>query len=171
MNTNTKTQFEISTENKAQIDRWLKKYPPEQKRSAVVEALLMVQEQNNGWLSEAAMQAVADYLCMPPIEVYEVATFYDMYELAPTGRHKIAVCTNVSCMLRGSDKIIHCIEKRLNIKMGETTQDGKFTLREVECLAACAGAPMCQIDNKAYHEHLTPEKMLELIDEIDQGAK
>lgn len=160
--------FEISTDIKKEIDQWLKKYPPEQKRSAVVTALLLVQEQNNGWLSESAMNAVADYLDLAKIEVYEVATFYDMYNLKPIGKHKINVCTNISCMLMGSDEILACIKEKLGISPGETTSDGLFTLKESECLAACGGAPMCQIDDKYYHENLTQEKMLALIDELKQ---
>ena len=162
--------FLIEESVKKEIDRWLTKYPPEQKRSAVVAALLSVQAQNGGWVSEAAMDAVADYLALPRIEVYEVATFYDMFELQPMGRHKISVCTNLPCMLRGSDDIVACLKKRLSIGLGETTQDGKFTLREAECLAACGGAPMCQIDDKEYHENLTPEKMLALIDRLEKGV-
>ena len=160
--------FTISDENKKKIDHWITKYPAEQKRSAVVPALLFVQEQNNGWLSESAMHAVADYLGLPRIEVYEVATFYDMYELKPIGKNKISICTNLSCMLRGSDEIVSCIKERLGISPGETTTNHKFTLREVECLAACGGAPMCQINDREYYENLTPEKMLFLIDRLDK---
>lgn len=158
--------FVISDAVCQQIDHWLTKYPPEQKRSAVVAALLLVQEQNGGWLSDAAMDAVADYLSLSPIEVYEVATFYDMYELKPVGKHKINICTNVSCMLRGSDDLVQRAKARLGIDFGETTEDGLFTLRESECLAACGGAPMCQIDDKTYHERLTPEKLETLINEL-----
>lgn len=162
--------FVISDDNKTKIDHWLTKYPPEQKRSAVVPALLYVQEQNEGWLSESAMDAVAEYLDLPPIMVYEVATFYDMFELKPIGKHKISVCTNLSCMLRGSDEIVSCLKRRLGIGLGETTKDRRFTLREVECMAACGGAPMCQIDDRDYHENLTPEKMLEIIDTLEKEA-
>lgn len=164
------TEFVISDDNKTKIDHCLTKYPKEQKRSAVIAALLFVQQQNGGYLSEAAMDAVAHYLDLPPIEVYEVATFYDMYELEQVGKHKIAICNNVSCHLRGSGDIIACVEKRLGIKVGETSKDGMFTLREVECMAACAGAPMCQIDDKQYHENLTSESMLALINELARGA-
>lgn len=165
MSTQTET-FKLSKEVTQEIDEWLKKYPSDQKRSAVVTALLLAQDQNGGWLSEAAMNAVADYLELSKIEVYEVATFYDMYDLHPTGKNKIRVCTNVSCLLCGAEEIIRCIEKKLGIKVGETTPDGKFTLRECECLAACVGAPMCQINDKYYYENLTPEKMEALIDDI-----
>lgn len=159
--------FELSKETKQHIDHWLTKYPADQRRSAVVASLLEVQKQNGGHLTDIAMNAVADYLQISHIEAYEVATFYDMYNLTPIGKHKIAVCTNISCMLRGSDEILSCVKKRLKIDVNETTPDGKFTLREVECLAACAGAPMCQIDDKHYHENLTSEKMNKLIDELE----
>lgn len=162
--------FVISDEVKAKIDHWLTKYPPEQKRSAVVPALLFVQEQNDGWLSEPAMDAVAEYLDQPRIAVYEVATFYDMFELKPIGKHKIGICTNLSCMLRGSDEIVACLKKRLGIELGETTKDRKFTLRETECMAACGGAPMCQVNDREYHENLTPEKMLAIIDQLEKEA-
>jgi NADH-quinone oxidoreductase subunit E len=165
--TETMTEiFIISHEVKQKIDHWLTKYPPEQKRSAVVAALLYVQEQNDGWLSQPAMAAVAEYLQITPIEVYEVVTFYDMYELKPRGRHKIGICTNISCLLRGAEEIAACAKQRLGIEFGESTPDGLFALRETECLAACGGAPMCQINDREYHENLTPEKMLALIEQL-----
>lgn len=150
--------FIISPKNKAEIDRWLTKYPPEQKRSAVITALLLVQEQNGGWLSQPAMDAVANYLQLAPIEVFEVVTFYDMYNLKPIGKNKISICTNISCMLCGAEEIIDTIRKRLGIHLGETTADGQFSLHECECLAACGGAPMCQINDQYYHLNLTAEK-------------
>lgn len=159
-------KFELSEAAKRHIDHWLKKYPPEQRQSAVVEALFVAQAQNDNWLSEAAMNAVAEYLQLPPIVVYEAASFYDMFNLKPIGKHKIALCTNISCLLRGSEDIEACIKKRLGIGLGETTPDGLFTLIEVECMAACANAPMCQVDDKAYVIDLTPEKMLAVIDEL-----
>src|SRR3989338_8862369 len=158
--------FELSKETKQHIDHWLTKYPADQRRSAVVASLLAAQEQNGGYLTNEAVNVVADYLRIPHIEAYEVATFYDMYNLKPMGKHKIAVCTNISCMLRGSDDIVAYLKKRLKIDLGETTSDGKITLREVECMAACGGAPMCQVDDKEYIENLTPEKMAEIIDEL-----
>jgi NADH-quinone oxidoreductase subunit E len=162
----TSETFMISEANKKEIDHWLTKYPKEQKRSAVIAALLLVQKQNGGWLSDAAMNAVADYLQLPHIAVYEVATFYDMYHLQPIGKHKISICTNVSCMLMGSDKIVACAKQRLGIGFGETTSNGLFTLQEMECMAACGGAPMCQVDDEKYYENLTEEKMLALLDEL-----
>lgn len=158
--------FELSPAAKQHIDHWLKKYPKEQKQSAVVEALFVAQAQNGGWLSEAAMNAVAAYLELAPIVVYEAASFYDMFNLKPVGKHKIAVCTNISCLLRGSDDIVACLKKRLGVDLGETTPDGRFTLKEVECMAACANAPMCQVDDKAYLVDLTPEKMHAVLDDL-----
>lgn len=160
------TTFELSQQTKQHIDHWLTKYPENQRRSAVVAALLEVQKQNGGHLTDEAMNAVADYLKIPHIEAYEVATFYDMYNLKPIGKHKIAVCTNISCMLRGADGIVDHLKKRLKINVNETTTDGKFTLREVECMAACCGAPMCQIDDKDYVENLTVEKIDTILDKL-----
>lgn len=159
-------KFQLSEAAKRHIDHWLAKYPPEQRQSAVVEALFVAQAENDNWLSEAAMNAVAEYLQLAPIVVYEAASFYDMFNLKPIGKHKIALCTNISCMLRGSEKITACLKQRLGIGLGETTADGMFTLKEVECMAACANAPMCQVDDKEYVVDLTPEKMLAVIDEL-----
>ncbi|GAB4358642.1 MAG: NADH-quinone oxidoreductase subunit NuoE [Gammaproteobacteria bacterium] len=156
----------INADSRAEIDRWIAKYPADQKQSAVMAALRIVQEQNGGWLTTELMDAVAEYLEMPPIAVYEVATFYSMYELKPVGKHKLCVCTNISCMLRGSEKIVEHLESRLGIKMGETTGDGKFTLKEVECLGACVNAPMLQLGNE-YHENLTPESVDALLDGLE----
>ncbi|MBI4357271.1 MAG: NADH-quinone oxidoreductase subunit NuoE [Gammaproteobacteria bacterium] len=150
--------FVISQSEQEEIDRWLLKYPPHQKQSAVLPALKIVQEKNGGWLATEHLDAVADYLSLPKIAVYEVASFYSLFDLKPVGKHKIYVCTNVSCMLAGSETIVGYLERRLGIKMGETTQDGCFTLKEAECLAACGGAPAMQIDN-TYYENLTPEKI------------
>lgn len=149
-----------------QIDKWLLKFPPEQKQSAVIYALHLVQTDNNGYLTEDLMDAVADYLDMPKIAVYEVASFYSMYELKPVGKHKICVCTNISCMLCGVEEISQHLQKRLGIQFGETTADGRYTLKSVECLAACGGAPAMQI-NKTYYEKLTPEKIDKILAELD----
>lgn len=153
----------ISAPSRAEIDQWVAKYPPEQKCSAVMSALRVVQDQNGGWLTNDLMDAVAEYLEMEPISVYEVASFYSMYELKPVGKHKICVCTNISCMLCGSDDVVAHLEKRLGVGLGQTTTDGKFTVKSVECLGACGGAPMMQI-GKLYHENLTPEKIDAIID-------
>ena len=148
-----------------QIDQWKKRYPEGQQRSAVMQALHYTQDANQGWLSRELMDAVADYLQLPHIAVYEVVSFYTMYNQEPVGRHVINVCTNISCMLSGSEKIMAHLKKRLDIGLNETTPDGKFTLREVECLAACAGAPMFEIGRK-YYENLTPEKIDTILDEM-----
>ena len=146
-----------------EIDAWVAKYPLNERQSAVMGALMIVQEEQ-GYLTSEAMDAVAAYLDMSPIAVYEVATFYTMYERSPTGRHVLNVCTNISCLLRGSSEIVKKLENKLQIKVGETTSDGRFTLRSVECLGACVNAPMMQI-NKNYHENLTPETLDSLLEE------
>ena len=150
-----------------EIDHWVAKFPKERKRSAVISALQAVQHENQGFLTQDLMDAVAEYLDLPPIQVYEVATFYSMFETDPVGRHCISVCTNISCMLCGSDEIVGYLEKKLDIKLGESTEDGKFYLkREEECLAACCGAPMMMV-NHDYHENLTPQKIDEILEELD----
>lgn len=156
----------LSAETRAEIDTWVAKYPEDQKQSACMAALRIVQDANGGYLTEALMDAVADYLEMPRISVYEVATFYSMYELKPVGKHKICICTNISCMLCGSDDVVAHLKKRLGIGLGETTEDGRITLKEVECLGACVGAPMFQI-GEHYHENLTPEKIDAILDQLD----
>ena len=151
---------------RAEIDDWLKRFPQDQKQSAVLAALHAVQHEE-GYLRPDMMDAVADYLDMPEIAVYEVASFYSMYSLKPVGRHTIAVCTNVSCMLCGGDEIVDYIEKKLGVATGESTPDGKFYIkREEECLAACCGAPMMQVDH-VYYENLTPERVDEILDNLD----
>ena len=162
----------ITKESKEQIDSWLKKYPPTQKRSAILPALHIVQHQNNGYLTEVLLNATAEYLGVPKIQVYEVVSFYSMFKLKPTGKHTISVCSNISCMLRGAENILEHVEKRLNIKAGETTKDGNYTLiREGECLAACCGAPMLQLDHQRYFEKLTVEKVDRLMDALDRGEE
>lgn len=156
----------LSDASRADIDRWVAKYPPEQKQSAVMAALRIAQEQNGGWLTEELIQAVAAYLEMEVMAVYEVASFYSMYELKPVGKHKICVCTNISCMLRGSDQVVEHLQQRLGIKLGETTADNRFTLKEVECLGACVNAPMFEL-NKNYYENLTPEAIDAILDGLD----
>jgi NADH-quinone oxidoreductase subunit E len=149
----------LSEHTRHEIDHWVAKFPPERKRSAVIAALRAAQHQNQGYLTSELMDAIAAYLSLPPIQVYEVASFYSMFETKLAGRLHISVCTNISCMLCGSDRIVEHIEKRLGIKTGESTPDGKFFLkREEECLAACNNAPMMMIDH-VYYENLTPEKV------------
>lgn len=147
----------MSAEKMAEINHWIAKYPANERQSAVMSALRIVQEQH-GHLTPELMDAVAEYLEMPAIAVYEVASFYTMYEKSPVGKHLVNVCTNISCKLRDSAKIVHYLEQKLQIKLGETTNDGRFTLRAVECLGACVNAPMMQVD-KDYHENLTTESI------------
>ena len=157
----------LSEHARHEIDLWLSKFPPERKRSAVIAALRAVQHDIGGYLTREAMDAVAEYIGLPPIQVYEVATFYSMFETKPVGRHSISVCTNISCMLCGGEDMLAHVEKRLGIKVGESTADGRFFLkREEECLAACCGAPMMVI-NGHYHENLTPTKVDELLDGLE----
>lgn len=147
------------------LDSWIVKYPVNQSRSALIPCMHLIQDANGGWLSEDLLKALAVYLDLPFISVMEVATFYTMFELSPVGKHKISVCTNISCQLNGSEAIVEHLQQRLGVKLGETTEDGKFTLREVECLGACCGAPMLLLDRQ-YHEFLTPEKVDELLEGI-----
>lgn len=155
----------LSVESLKKIDREIAKYPPDFKSSAVLAALHIAQA-DQGWLSVPTMDFVAEYLGMRPIQVYEVATFYSMYDLKPVGRHKISVCTNISCLLCGSDEIVAHLKRTLGIGFGETTADGRFTLKEVECLAACGGAPMFQI-GPIYYENLTPQRVDEILAALD----
>jgi NADH-quinone oxidoreductase subunit E len=156
----------LSAEVKAGIDKWVAKYPPERKSSAVMAALRLAQDANGGWLTPELIEAVAQYLEMPPIAAEEVATFYSMYEHKPVGRHKICICTNISCMLCNSDMVVNHLQNKLGIKFGEVTPDGKFSLKEVECLGACVNAPVIQIGN-TYYENLTPEKLDEILASLD----
>ncbi len=142
-------------------------FPNDQKQSAVLAALHVAQHQNKGFLTTELMDAVAGMLDMAPIAVYEVASFYSMYETAPVGRHNVAICTNISCMLMGSDDIVSHVEKKCGVKLGQSTPDGRIYLKvEEECLAACAGGPMMQVDH-VYHTNLTPEKVDKILDALD----
>jgi NADH-quinone oxidoreductase subunit E len=157
---------QLSAHVREEIDRWVAKFPPDRKRSAVISALHAVQHENNGFLTTELMDAVAAYLGLAPIHVYEVATFYSMFETKPVGRHHVSVCTNISCMLRGSQEVVDHVEKKLGIKTGESTSDGRIYLkREEECLAACTGAPMMMVDH-IFHENLTPESIDKILDEL-----
>lgn len=149
------------------IDSWTAKFPPDRKQSAVLAALREVQHENRGYLTVELMDAVADYLEMPRIAVYEVVSFYSMLETEPVGRHSVSVCTNISCMLCGADDIVEHIEKKLGIKVGESTSDDRIYLKqEEECLAACCGGPMMMVDH-VYYENLTKEKVDEILDGLD----
>lgn len=134
------------------------RFPSGRQRSAVLDALRLVQEENGGWLSVELMDAVAGELALPPIQVYEVATFYSMFEVRPVGRHCVSVCTNISCWLRGGEELLAHLESRLGISAGDSTADGRIFLKEEEeCLAACTGAPMMMVDH-SYHENVTPQE-------------
>ena len=163
------TETVVLTENvKEKIDAWVRKFPIGKHRSAIIGSLHAVQEHNKGYLTPELMDAVADYLGLQRIYVYEVATFYSMFQTEPVGRNEIAICTNISCMLSGSDLIVQHIENRLNIKLGESTKDGNiFLKKEEECLAACTGAPMMMV-NHQYIENLNIEKVNEILDELEQ---
>ena len=155
----------LSAECMNEIDSWIAKYPADQKQSAVMAALRVAQEAHC-FLTPELMDAVAVYLDMPAVAVYEVATFYTMYELRPVGRHVVNICTNISCKLRHSAEIVDAMEERLGVKLGETTADGRFTLRSVECLGACVNAPAIQVD-KDYHENLTREKIDQILEQYE----
>ena len=155
----------LSTESLALIDAEVAKYPPEQKQSAVMSALRIAQVEL-GWLSRDSIEYVARYLDMPAIAAYEVATFYNMYELAPVGRNKVTLCTNLPCQLQGADKIAEHLKTRLGIGFGETTADGRYTLKEGECMGACGHGPLCLHNNHTMHAGLTTESVDTLLDDM-----
>lgn len=157
----------LSDHIRNEIDHWKRRFPEDRQRSAVIGALHAVQHENEGYLTAEYMNAVADYLELPTIQVYEVATFYSMFQTKPVGRHNVAICTNVSCMLRGADDIVAHVERKLGIKLGDSTDDGRIYLKkEEECLAACCGAPMMMVDHK-YHENLSKARVDEILDGLD----
>ena len=157
----------LSDHVREEIEHWKARFPADRQRSAIIGALHAVQHENDGYLTPELMNAVAEYLELPSIQVYEVATFYSMFQTKPVGRHNVAICTNVSCMLRGAEEIVEHVENRLGIKLGESTEDGRIYLkREEECLAACCGAPMMMVDHK-YYENLTSEQVDEILDGLD----
>lgn len=155
----------LSQESLAKIDRELTKYPADRRQAAVMSALRIAQDEK-GWLSKEMVAYVAEYLGIPPIAALEVASFYNMYELEPVGQYKITVCTNISCMLRDSDVIVDHLQERLGIGFNETTPDGKFTLKEGECMGCCGGAPLFHINNKRMCEFLTKEKVDAILEEL-----
>ena len=156
----------LTEETCREIDRWMAKFPPGRQRSASLAALRAAQEQNDGFLTADLMDAVAEYLKLPPIQVYEVARFYSMFETHPCGRHHVSICTNISCLLNGGEELVAHAEKKLGIKVNESTPDGRIFLKEEqECLAACTGAPMMMVDH-VFHEHLTPEKLDAILDAL-----
>jgi len=157
----------LTEPTRQEIDHWVAKFPPGRQRSACIAALRAAQEQNHGYLTPQLMDAVAEYLQLPPIQVYEVATFYSMFETHPCGRHHVSICTNISCMLRGAEELVRHVEQRLGIKLGESTADERiFLKREEECLAACTGAPMMMVDH-IFYENLTPQSIDKVLDELE----
>ena len=157
----------LNEETRAKIDHWVAKFPPEHNRSALIQALLAAQDQNGGWISKDMTEAVADYLQVPPVWAFEVASFYSMIDTKPVGKHKVNICTNISCWLNGAEDIVSHVESKLGIGMGETTEDDRITLIvEEECLAACCGAPMMVVDGH-YHEKLDIAKVDAILDGLD----
>jgi NADH-quinone oxidoreductase subunit E len=156
----------LSEHTRAEIDHWIAKFPQGRQRSAVISALRFAQEQNDGYLTTDLMDAIAEYLALPPIQVYEIASFYSMFETHKCGRHHVSICTNISCWLNGAEDLVAHVERRLGIKEGESTPDLRiFLKKEEECLAACTGAPMMMVDHH-FHEYLTPEKVDRILDEL-----
>ena len=167
MNAREGAAVALSAHIREEIDRWVTRFPEGRQRSAVLAALRAAQHENDGFLTPALMDGIAAYLDLPAVQVYEVATFYSMFETEPCGRHHVSICTNVSCMLRGGEDLLRHAEKKLGIRVGESTPDGRIFLKqEEECLAACCGAPMMMVDH-VYHENLTPEK----VDAILEGLE
>jgi NADH-quinone oxidoreductase subunit E len=159
----------LSPESIRKIDREVAKYPPEQKQSAVMSALIVAQDEK-GWLSTEMMDFVARHLGMAPVAVYEVASFYNMYNLQPAGTHKLTVCTCLPCGLQGSLDAADYLKKKLGIGFNETTADGWFTLKEGECMGACAMAPVVLVDNKRMCDYMTKEKLDALVDELSRKS-
>jgi NADH-quinone oxidoreductase subunit E len=155
----------LTTDSLRKIDREVAKYPPDQKQSAVMSALIVAQDEK-GWLSSETMDFVAGYLGMPPVAVYEVATFYSMYNLKPMGRHKLTLCTCLPCGLQGALDAADHLRERLGIDFNETTPDGRFTLKEGECMGACAMAPVLLVNNKKMHDYMSKEKLDQLIESL-----
>jgi NADH-quinone oxidoreductase subunit E len=155
----------LSAESLRKIDREVAKYPPDQKQSAVMSALIIAQDEK-GWLATETMDQVAEYLGMPPVAVYEVATFYSMYNLQRTGKYKITLCTCLPCGLQGALAAADHLREKLGIDFNETTADGRFTLKEGECMGACAMAPVLLVNNKKMHDYMSNEKLDKLIQEL-----
>ncbi len=159
--------YELSTHVKEEIEQWKARFPEDRQRSAVISALHAVQHENKGFVTAEQMNAIAAFLELPTIQVYEVATFYSMFQTREVGRNEVAICTNVACMLRGADELVDHVEKKIGVKLGESTEDGKvFLKREEECIAACCGAPAMMVNHK-YYENLTVEMVDEILDGLE----
>lgn len=157
----------LTEETRNTIDHWVSKFPEDKNRSALIQSLMAAQEQNGGWISRELTEAVAEYLDLPAVWAHEVVSFYSMFFSEPVGRHKVHICTNISCWLNGADVIVARAEENLGVKLGETTGDGRITLvREEECLAGCCRAPMAVIDGH-YHENLDLQKLDEILDGLE----
>ena len=157
----------LTGQTRATIDHWAAKFPPDKKRSALIQGLMAAQEQNGGWITEELTEAVADYLGLPPVWAHEVVSFYSMFFTEPVGRHKVNICTNISCWLNGAEEIVAHAERKLGVKLGDTTADGRVTLVcEEECLAGCCGAPMMVVDGH-YHENLDLAKLDAILDGLE----
>jgi len=157
----------LSDKTKKAIDHWVAKFPPDKKRSALIQSLMATQDQNGGWISRELTEEVAEYLELPTVWAHEVVSFYSMFFTDPVGRHKVNICTNISCWLNGADQIVARAEEKLDVKLGGTTQDGRITLvREEECLAGCCGAPMAVVDGH-YHEKLDFQKLDAILDGLE----
>jgi NADH-quinone oxidoreductase subunit E len=157
----------LNDETRQRIAGWVARFPEDQRRSALIQALMAAQDQNGGWLERELIEAVADCLDLPPVWAFEVASFYSMFHQQPTGRHKVNICTNISCWLNGAEDLVRHVEQKLGVSIGGTTEDGRITLvLEEECLAACCGAPMMVVDGH-YHENLTPDSAMEIIDGLE----
>jgi NADH-quinone oxidoreductase subunit E len=157
----------LNEQTRKTIDHWVSKFPPDKKRSALIQSLIAAQEQNGGWITTELAEAVSDYLDLPPVWAHEVVSFYSMFFTEPVGRHKVNLCTNISCWLNGAEAMLAHAEKKLDVKLGGTTSDGRVTLvREEECLAGCCGAPMMVVDGH-YHEHLDIEKLDAILDGLE----
>lgn len=168
---NDSVPFEFTPENYKELQYWLNKYPSNYKKSATIPALMIAQKQNNNFLSLSAMRKVAKILEVSEMDVFEVASFYTMFNREKVGRVHLQVCGTTPCLLCGSDKIIEALEKHLGIKNGESTADGWYTIQEVECLGACANAPMIQVNNEYVYEDLTPESIITLVDKLKRGEE
>jgi len=159
----------LSQDVQRKIDRELLKYPPDQRQSAVMSALALAQDEH-GWLSTEVIDAVAQYLGMPPVAVYEVATFYTMYNLKPTGRYKVTICTNLPCALSGANAAAKHLKEKLGIGFGETTADGRFTLKEGECMGACGDAPVLLVNDRRMCSFMSNARLDELVGELSGSA-
>jgi NADH-quinone oxidoreductase subunit E len=157
----------LSEKTQKAIDHWVAKFPPDKKRSALIQSLMAAQDQNGGWITAELTEEVAHYLDLPPVWAHEVVSFYSMFFTEPVGRHKVNICTNISCWLNGADGIVAHAEEKLGVKLGGTTEDGRITLvREEECLAGCCGAPMAVVDGH-YHEKLDLQKLDAILDGLE----